>query len=110
MTADRSARGAPVSPRGTLWLVEDDEVFAARLARALASEGCRVAAYLDLNPRRIGQRIDGVPVRRIEDVRDTLASDSFILAVIGGEGRRPGVRAYFESFGLREGEDWLCAA
>lgn len=83
---------------------------AKRLARALANEGCRVAAYLDLNPRRIGQRIDGVPVRRIEDVRDSLASDAFILAVIGGEGRRPGVRAYFESFGLREGEDWLCAA
>lgn len=83
---------------------------AKRLARALVAEGRRVDAYLDLNPRRLGQRIDGVPVCRLEDVHATLGPDTMILAVIGGEGRRPEVRAYFASFGLREGEDWLCAA
>ena len=115
-TADAVARckahhlvAGPLRGRARVYLAGagDD---AKRLARALADEGRRVDAYLDLNPRRIGQRIDGVPVCRIEDVRETLGPDTFILAVIGGEGRRPGVRAYFESFGLREGEDWLCAA
>ena len=65
---------------------------------------------LDLNPRRIGQRIEGVPVCRLEDVRGTLGPDSVILAAIGGAGRRAGVRDYFEGFGLREGVDWICVA
>jgi glycosyltransferase involved in cell wall biosynthesis len=83
---------------------------AKRLTRALAGEGRGVEAYLDLNPRRIGQRIEGVPVCRLEDVRGTLGPDSVILAAIGGAGRRAGVRDYFEGFGLREGVDWICVA
>ena len=83
---------------------------AKRLATRLRLRGQRIVAFLDLNPRRVGQHIGEVPVRRLEDVRADLGGGSVVLAAIGGAGRRSGVRAYFEGHGLMECQDfWLVA-
>jgi hypothetical protein len=83
---------------------------AKRIARALADRGRPIDGFLDLHPRRLGQRIGGSPVVTLEAVRDQLGPEAMVLVAIGGEGRRAGLRAYFAHHGLREPEEVLFVA
>lgn len=81
-----------------------------RMARALTRRGRTPDAFLDINPRRIGQRIAGVPVTTLESVRDRLGDGALVLVAIGEAGRRAGLRTYFTSHGLREPDEFLFVA
>ncbi|MBI3929300.1 MAG: glycosyltransferase [Armatimonadetes bacterium] len=79
-----------------------------RLARELARQGGRLAAFVDLHPRRIGERIDGIPVHHPDGFPD--APGTFHLAAVGREGGREDVREQLLSRGLVELRDFVCVA
>lgn len=76
--------------------------------RALLRRGHRVAALVDVAPRRIGGRVAGVPVVGIESVRE--GRDALHLAAVGQPGARARIRALAASLGLRDGSDLIAVA
>lgn len=77
-------------------------------ARELLRQGERVRAFVDLDPRKIGQTIHGAPVIRPEEVdrfRGALA-----LAAVGSADARQEIRHELERRGWREMEDFAAVA
>jgi glycosyltransferase involved in cell wall biosynthesis len=78
------------------------------LARELLRQGVEVAAFVDLDSRKIGQEIHGAPVLApdgIETVRE-----AYVLAAVGSPGARGEIRAELERRGRREIRDFrVCA-
>ena len=64
--------------------------------------------WLDINPKRIGGRIQGAPVTTLEAA--TIGSDEVILVAIGAAGRRDIARDLFVRAGFREGVEFWCVA
>jgi glycosyltransferase involved in cell wall biosynthesis len=77
-------------------------------ARELLRQGATLRCFVDLDPRKIGQNIYGVPVippDRIDDYRG-----AFALAAVGSPGARAEIRAALHSAGWREMEDFCAVA
>lgn len=77
-------------------------------ARGLLERGVRVRAFVDLDPRKIGQTTHGAPVihpDRINDCRGAL-----VLAAVAGPRARGEIREALNGAGWREGEDYLAVA
>lgn len=78
------------------------------MARALAAAGTEVEAFVDLDPRKIGQEIHGAPV---VDTEGGLCIDGPLhLAAVGQEGARDRITALLESAGKRAMEDFVAVA
>jgi glycosyltransferase involved in cell wall biosynthesis len=73
--------------------------------QALATEGVRVGRWLEVDQRKIGQRIHGAPVVGIEALRP---GDGQVLITVGARGARDQVRAFAARARLTEGIDYLC--
>jgi GT2 family glycosyltransferase len=87
-----------------------------RFARDLAAAGTPVAAFIDLDPRKIGQEIHGAPVVEPHQVT-TLAGHAaampkraLVLATVGQAGAREEIRAECRRLGLVEIEDFIAVA
>lgn len=79
-----------------------------RFARALMPLGVRVDAFVELDPRKIGQRIHGAPVL---DTHAGLAIRGPLhLAAVGQAGARTRLEALLEGAGLRPLEDFVAVA
>ncbi|MBL9038401.1 MAG: glycosyltransferase [Archangium sp.] len=78
------------------------------LARALAARGISVTRLIDLNPRKIGQRIHGARVVLPEDLGPP--GGEHLLSAVGAKGARAEIRAYLESRGWSEGLHFTCVA
>ena len=77
-------------------------------ARALLDEGVRLRAFVDVDPRKIGQEIHGavvVPPGEIHRFRGALA-----LGAVGQEGGREQIRAALDRAGWRELVDYVAVA
>jgi hypothetical protein len=77
-------------------------------ARTLARAGVEVRAFVDLDPRKLGQTIHGAPVvppNEIDAFRGALA-----LAAVGQAGARAEIRAALDAAGWREGVDYVAVA
>ncbi|HEY8469708.1 MAG TPA: glycosyltransferase [Longimicrobiales bacterium] len=77
-------------------------------ARELVRQGVPLAAFVDLDPRKIGQQVYGVPVvapAEIGRFRGALA-----LAAVGSPGAREEIRAALNDAGWREGVDYVAVA
>jgi glycosyltransferase involved in cell wall biosynthesis len=75
-------------------------------ARALAAAGVEVAAFVDVDPRKIGKRVYGIPVLSHTDApRDGLA-----LGAVAGEAGRTRLRELAREQGRREGDDFVAVA
>jgi cellulose synthase/poly-beta-1,6-N-acetylglucosamine synthase-like glycosyltransferase len=77
-------------------------------ARELIRQGVPLAAFVDLDPRKIGQQVYGVPVvapAEIGRFRGALA-----LAAVGSPGAREEIRAALDDAGWREGVDYVAVA
>ncbi len=77
-------------------------------ARELLAQGGRIAAFVDLDPRKIGQTIHGAPVvapARILDRRGV-----FCVAAVGQAGAREEIRKALADAGWREGEEFVAVA
>lgn len=77
-------------------------------ARALQAAGHRVVAFVDLDPRKIGQAIHGAPVigpGAIEAYRG-----AFAVAAVGSAGARDEIRTALTAAGWREPDEWCAVA
>jgi hypothetical protein len=77
-------------------------------ARALQQAGHRVAAFVELDPRKIGQEIHGAPVIAPAAVRDYRGA--FCVAAVGTPGARDDIRATLTLAGWREPDEWCAVA
>jgi glycosyltransferase involved in cell wall biosynthesis len=78
------------------------------LSRALALEGVGLDAFVDLDPRKIGQEIHGAPV---VDTQAGLARlSSYHLAAVGQPGARRRLQALLTGAGLVEMADFVAVA
>lgn len=66
------------------------------------------AAFIDVDPKKIGQLIHGVPVIGPEALEEY--PRAFVLAMVGSRGARDLIREKLKRQGKREGEDFLLLA
>ncbi len=78
-----------------------------RLARFLGREGVQVRGFFEVHPRRVGEKIVGVPVAGPEEF-GTRWRDAVLVSAVGTKGGRPRVRALAEEAGYTEGVDFWC--
>jgi glycosyltransferase involved in cell wall biosynthesis len=71
----------------------------------LLRHGLRPVAYLDIDPRKIGNRVDGVPVC----APTVLAREPrpFVLVYVNRHGAREEIAGRLAALGYRRGRDWL---
>lgn len=82
-------------------------------ARTLAGAGREPAAFVDLDPRKIGQRIHGAPVLDPAGLEARLDGDpvaAYVLVAVGSPGAREEIRRTLASLGPREPEDFRTVA
>ncbi len=82
-------------------------------ARDLASAGTRTVAFVDLDPRKIGQEIHGAPVITPGEVRrhaGPATERALVLAAVGQEGARSEIRRACMESGLVEMADFVAVA
>jgi glycosyltransferase involved in cell wall biosynthesis len=81
------------------------------LARELLRQGSCVDAFVDLDPRKIGQEIHGAPVLNPEAfARRPAHPRPYVLAAVGSPGARDDIRAALDARGFREIDDYrVCA-
>ena len=78
-----------------------------RLARMLKQEGVQVRGFFEVNPRRVGEKIAGIPVAGPEEFGKCWRS-SVLLSAVGVEGGRDRVRELAGGEGYAEGVDFWC--
>jgi GT2 family glycosyltransferase len=77
-------------------------------ADALRAEGVGVAAFLEVDPHKIGRTVRGAPVHAWAEAPRFRGSP--ILVAVGAPGARALIRAELERMGLRELGDYRCVA
>jgi len=77
-------------------------------ARELRRQGGMLAAFVDLDPRKIGQEIHGVPVIPPERANDFRGA--FSVAAVGKGRARTEIRSALTGLGWREMEDFVAVA
>jgi len=77
-------------------------------ARALDAEGVAVRAFVDVDPKKVGQVVHGAPVVGPEE--GVRMPGCFHLAAVGQKGARARIRALLEAGGLMIGTDFLPVA
>ena len=77
-------------------------------SRRLTDEGVRVRAFVDLNPRKLGQQIHGAPV--IPPLQVTAYRGAFCVAAVGQFGARARIRALLIQLGWKEGKNFVAVA
>ena len=78
------------------------------LARSLIERGVALRAFVDLDPRKIGQVTYGAPVIHPERINDYRGA--FVLAAVAGEVARAEIRVSLDAAGWIEGEEYLAVA
>jgi glycosyltransferase involved in cell wall biosynthesis len=78
------------------------------LRRALLAHGRRVSHVVEVDPRKIGQRIDGAPVIAPEMLSEVDARP--LIVSVAGVGPRSEIRAALSALQLVEQRDFWCAA
>jgi len=77
-------------------------------ARALLARGVTLRAFVDLDPRKIGQITYGAPVIHPDRVNDYRGA--FVLAAVAGEVARAEIRAALAAAGWREEQEYVVVA
>jgi hypothetical protein len=75
-------------------------------ARLLLKQGLELTAWIDIDPRKIGNRIDGVPVLDYSWLA-TQSPRPFILIYVTNHGAREEIGSALKSMGYRAGSDFL---
>ena len=105
MKAHHLARESKVSSRGVA--ICGAGPLGKRLARLLREEGVAVHGFFEVNPRRVGERIGGVPVAGQEEFGKRWR-DAILLSAVGVGGGRERVRELALGEGYTEGVDFWC--
>jgi len=77
-------------------------------ARELQAQGTRVAAFVDVDPRKIGHDVHGAPVVAVEDAAKF--PDAFAIGAVAGEVARAEIREAVAAEGRRDGVDFVAVA
>ncbi len=77
-------------------------------AREILARGGRLRAFVDLDPRKIGQEIHGAPVTGPEGIHRYRGA--FCLAAVGQSGAREEIREALGSAGWVELDDFVAVA
>ncbi|MDP1580523.1 MAG: glycosyltransferase [Candidatus Didemnitutus sp.] len=77
-------------------------------AAKLAEHGVRVAGYIDIDAKKIGHRVGGVPV--VAPQKLPPVHTSFVLSYVGNRGAREDIRRQLRATGRSEGRDFLVCA
>ncbi len=77
-------------------------------AQALDREGHAIEAFVDLDPRKIGQVIHGAPVVHPDAVGQH--RDAYFIAAVGQHNARQEIRACLHAAGFREPRDFCAVA
>jgi len=75
-------------------------------ARVLLDAGVEVTAFVDVDPRKIGKRIYGIPVVAHDDG----PRDGVVLGAVAGDAARARLRELAREQGRREGDDFVAVA
>lgn len=78
------------------------------MVRALDLEGVEVTAFIDIDPKKIGQRPYGIPVHSPDAL--SKRTNAFVLAAVGSADARAQIRNALANFGLVELEDYCAVA
>lgn len=78
------------------------------LSRLLRGHGVDLTRFIDVNPRKIGTRLEGVPVVGPHDVGPP--DGVHLIAAAGSKGARDEIRRHLGGLGWREGDHFTCAA
>jgi glycosyltransferase involved in cell wall biosynthesis len=73
--------------------------------RSLGTVGIRVAAWVDVDPRKVGRTLHGAQILPVDGV---VPDGRKLLVTVGTRGARDGIRAWAAQAGFREGQDFLC--
>jgi glycosyltransferase involved in cell wall biosynthesis len=77
-------------------------------ARAVLHAGSVVAAFVEVDPRKVGQRIRGAPVLAVGEA--ARIPGALHLGAVGQKGARDGIRVEAARLGLVEGRDFFAVA
>jgi glycosyltransferase involved in cell wall biosynthesis len=77
-------------------------------ARELARQGTAVAAFVDVDPRKLGRRVYGIPVVPVEEAPRYAAA--LALGAVAGDEGRARVRELAAAQGRRDGVDFVAVA
>jgi glycosyltransferase involved in cell wall biosynthesis len=77
-------------------------------AKALLADGHPVMAFVEVDPRKIGQRVSGVPVRGLDGL--PVGQGPLHLAAVGQPGARDRIRQEAARRGLVDGRDLIAVA
>lgn len=77
-------------------------------ARELLASGTPLAAFVEVDPRKLGKRIHGAPVVPVEHAADF--SGALALGAVSGPEGRARVRELAAGLGLAEGRDFVAVA
>lgn len=75
-------------------------------AKRLIEKGFPVTAWIDIDPGKIGNRLQGVPVVSPQWL-ETVKERPFVLSYVTNHGAREDIAAELESMGYRKGRDYL---
>ncbi len=83
-----------------------------RLSKHLQRGGAKLAAFVDIDPGKIGRRKRGLPIIAVDDLDGLLERyvSWVVLAAVGSRGARQLIRQQLEEMGMREGEDFYAVA
>lgn len=83
-----------------------------RLSKHLVRAGLPLAAFVDIDPRKIGSTRRGQPILPPDELPAWWARfrRPALLAAVGARGARPLIRQRLLALGLAEGQDWWFAA
>ena len=77
-----------------------------KLARLLVEQGVVLRAFVDIDPRKIGNLRLGVPVIGPDDLKDY--SGCPLVSCVGSRGARNLIRERLKKSGYVEGHDYWC--
>jgi glycosyltransferase involved in cell wall biosynthesis len=83
-----------------------------RLAKHLAREGVPLAAFVDIDPKKIGRSRRGFPILAPSELLAWWQQNArpALLAAVGSRGARELIRKRLLEMGLQEGRDWWAVA
>ncbi len=83
-----------------------------RLAKHLQREAVSLVAFVDVDAKKIGRRLRGLPIEAVERLPALLSGpgDAIVVTAVGSHRARGLIRARLAEFGLVEARDFWCAA
>jgi glycosyltransferase involved in cell wall biosynthesis len=79
------------------------------LAREILAAGSPLYGFVELDPRKIGQKIYGAPVLSLPEAL-ARRGEAFGLAAVGQAGARDEIRSTLQAAGWIDGQDFCCVA